>query len=50
MPVTIVTRMTDRKRRLSVMQRDGYIERACQRLEPGHSHRNDAAIVLAAGG
>jgi len=46
-PVAIVTRMADRMRRLSVMQRDSYIDRARQRLEAGHSHRNDAAVTVA---
>jgi hypothetical protein len=49
-PMTLVTRMADRMHKLSATQRENYIARARKRLEAGHSHKNDAAIVLAAGG
>ena len=49
-PTRLVIRMADRMHRLNATQRDGYVARARQRLETGRSHKNDAAIVLAAGG
>jgi len=49
-PKSLVIRMADRMHMLGAAQRESYIARARQRLEAGHSHKNDAAIVLAAGG
>jgi len=50
-PTSLVVRMADRMHKFgNVTRRENYIARARQRLEAGHSHRNDAAIVLAAGG
>jgi hypothetical protein len=48
---SLVLRMADRMHRLgSTTRREGYVARARQRIEAGHFHKNDAAIVLAAGG
>jgi hypothetical protein len=48
---SLVIRMAERMHKLgSAARREGYVARARQRLEAGHFHKNDAAIVLAAGG
>jgi hypothetical protein len=50
-PKALVVRMTDRVYRLgSTTRRENYVARARKRLEAGHPGKNDAAIVLAAGG
>jgi hypothetical protein len=49
-PANLVIRMADRMHKLgSAEQREARVARARERLEAGHLHRNDAAIVLAAG-
>ena len=49
-PTALVIRMADRLHRLgSATRRENYVARARKRLEAGHTGRNDAAVVLAAG-
>jgi hypothetical protein len=50
-PAALVARMTDRMHKLgNATWRENYVARARKRLEAGHPGKNDAAIVLAAGG
>ena len=49
-PGRLVIRMADRMHRLGATQRENYIARGRKRLEAGHPGKNDAAVVLAAGG
>ena len=50
-PMTLVIRMADRMHKLGKpMRRENYIARARKHLEAGNSGKNDAAVVLAAGG
>jgi len=50
-PKCLVIRMADRMQRLgSVTRRENYVARARKRLDAGHPGKNDAAVVLAAGG
>jgi len=47
----LVIRLAERMHKLgSDARRESYVARARQRLEARHSYKNDAAIVLAAGG
>ena len=49
-PTALVIRMADRLHRLgNAARREHYVARARKRLEAGHTGRNDAAVVLAAG-
>ena len=50
-PMTLVTRMAHRMHKLgNETWRQNYIAMARKRLEAGHPGKNDAAVVLAAGG
>ena len=50
-PTTLVIRMADRMHKLGNETRgQNYVARARKRLEAGHPGKNDAAVVLAAGG
>ncbi len=50
-PKRLVIRMADRMQRLgSATRRETYVARARKRLDAGHPGKNDAAVVLAAGG
>jgi hypothetical protein len=50
-PKSLVIRMADRMYKLgNAMRRENYVARARKRLEAGHPGKNDAAVVLAAGG
>ena len=50
-PTTLVTRMARRMHKAgNETWRQNYIARARKRLEAGHPGKNDAAVVLAAGG
>ena len=50
-PAALVIRMADRMHKLgNATRQESYIARARKRLEAGHPGKNDAAIVLAAGG
>jgi hypothetical protein len=50
-PTALVIRMADRMHKLgNATRRESYVARARQHLEAGHGGKNDAAIVLAAGG
>ena len=50
-PELLVIRMADRLHRLgNATRRENYIARARKRPEAGHRGKNDAAVVLAAGG
>jgi hypothetical protein len=50
-PKSLVIRIADRMHKLgNATRRENYIARARKRLEAGHPGKNDAAVVLAAGG
>jgi hypothetical protein len=50
-PMALVIRKADRMHRLgNATPRENYIARARKRLEAGHPGKNDATVVLVAGG
>jgi len=49
-PTRLIVRMADRLHRLGAVRREAYVEKVRRRLAAGGASRNDAALILAAGG